>query len=252
MSSWWTTIGTCWRTASPNAHAEPHEPTVVDDEVWAGKGASQRLEDLEDEFGEDVRQCVRKLRRVLVSPALLRRHRAARMPLAVDQRCFYWRDAGAPRLLKSCWRGPSIALMRENDDRGKPHTYWLAHATSLMRCARNTCDLPSRMRARTFRTPWRQPNRQQSKYEHVPPSSTLTFVRPHPPPLDIPNDAEDVAPDYKPDPSGPRTPAQAAPLQPPHPQQTPPGRPAAAQANRVSPNRRPYLHHHPGRPHHRP
>ncbi len=67
--------------------------------------------------------------------ALLRRHRVLRMPLAVRQLSFYWRIAGAPRLLKKRWRGPAIFLTREDDAQGKPHTYWIVHATSPLRCA---------------------------------------------------------------------------------------------------------------------
>ena len=67
--------------------------------------------------------------------ALLCRHRSLRVPLAVGQKCFYWRDAGAPRLQKNRWRGPAIVLMREDDGEGRPHTYWIVHSTSLLRCA---------------------------------------------------------------------------------------------------------------------
>ena len=67
--------------------------------------------------------------------ALLRRHRVLRVPLAVGQQCFYWRDAGAPRLQKVRWRGPAKVAMREDDEQGKPITYWIVHATSLIRVA---------------------------------------------------------------------------------------------------------------------
>ncbi len=67
--------------------------------------------------------------------ALLRRHRAIKMPMAIGQKCYYWREAGAPRLLKCRWRGPATALMREEDQAGRPHTYWVVHGTSLLRVA---------------------------------------------------------------------------------------------------------------------
>ena len=67
--------------------------------------------------------------------ALLRRHRAIRMPLAVGQKCFYWRDAGAPRLQKQRWRGPATVVMREDDNLGNPKTYWVVHVASLIRVA---------------------------------------------------------------------------------------------------------------------
>ncbi len=61
--------------------------------------------------------------------------RALRMPLAVGQTCFYWRDAGAPRLQKNRWRGPATVVMREDDAESTPHTYWVVHRTSLVRVA---------------------------------------------------------------------------------------------------------------------
>ena len=67
--------------------------------------------------------------------ALLRRHRIFKMTLAVGQKCFYWRHAGAPRLQKNRWRGPAHVVMVEKDENGRPTTYWLVHATALIRCA---------------------------------------------------------------------------------------------------------------------
>jgi len=58
--------------------------------------------------------------------ALLRRHRTLRMPLAVGQSCFFWREAGVPRLQKNRWRGPATVVMREDDPTtGKPTVYCL-------------------------------------------------------------------------------------------------------------------------------
>ncbi len=67
--------------------------------------------------------------------ALLRRHRVLRMPLAVGQTRFYWQDDGAPHLQKNRWHSPEIVLMREDDAQQKPHAYWIAHTTALLRCA---------------------------------------------------------------------------------------------------------------------
>ena len=68
--------------------------------------------------------------------ALLRRHRALRMPLVVGQKAFYWRMSGVPRLQKNRWRGPAVVVMREDaPETGRPMTYWIVHATSLLRVA---------------------------------------------------------------------------------------------------------------------
>jgi len=66
--------------------------------------------------------------------ALLRRHRTLTAPLSVGQHCFYRRESGAPRLRKSRWRGPATVVMIEYNH-NKPVTYWLVHATNLIRCA---------------------------------------------------------------------------------------------------------------------
>ena len=70
-----------------------------------------------------------------VRRALLRRHRALKAPLVVGQICYFWREAGAPRLQKNRWKGPATVVMREDNHEGKPTCYWLVHGTSLVRCA---------------------------------------------------------------------------------------------------------------------
>ena len=71
-----------------------------------------------------------KLRR-----ALLRRYSGENAPLRAGQLCFYWRDARSTDLMKIRWRGPARVILREDDDEGKPLTYWVAHGTQLLRCA---------------------------------------------------------------------------------------------------------------------
>ena len=37
--------------------------------------------------------------------------------------------------MKSKWHGPATVCMREDDEQGRPRVYWVAHGTSLLRCA---------------------------------------------------------------------------------------------------------------------
>ncbi len=59
-----------------NMHAEQpeyttttEEPKVVDDKVWTRKGLLERLEELRQEFGENVQRYVRKLHHGLGHPS---------------------------------------------------------------------------------------------------------------------------------------------------------------------------------------
>ena len=48
----------------------------------------------------------------------------------------YWRDARHADLVKIRWLGPATVIFREDDpSTGKPHLYWIAHGTQLLRCA---------------------------------------------------------------------------------------------------------------------
>ena len=73
----------------------------------------------------------RRLRR-----ALLRRYAGSNTLLEPGQACFYWRDARHADLVKIRWLGPATVVLREDDpSTGKPHLYWIAHGTQLLRCA---------------------------------------------------------------------------------------------------------------------
>ena len=71
-----------------------------------------------------------KLRR-----ALLRQYQGTNFPIEVGQLCHFWRDQREDKLTKIRWHGPARVVMREDDDQGVPHTYWLAWKTQLLRCA---------------------------------------------------------------------------------------------------------------------
>ena len=72
-----------------------------------------------------------KLRR-----ALLRRYAGTNMLLRPGQKCYYWRDARAPDLIKIRWKGPAVVVAREDDPSdGRPRVYWISHKTQLLRCA---------------------------------------------------------------------------------------------------------------------
>ena len=71
-----------------------------------------------------------KLRR-----ALLRQYQGTNFPIEVGQLCHFWRDQREDKLTKIRWHGPARVVMREDDDQGAPHTYWLAWKTQLLRCA---------------------------------------------------------------------------------------------------------------------
>ena len=53
--------------------------------------------------------------------------------LAIGQRCWYWRDAGAGILRKARWRGPARVVAIEPV--GDTQVLWLCHGTSLVRCS---------------------------------------------------------------------------------------------------------------------
>ena len=53
----------------------------------------------------------------------------------VGQKVFFWRIQGAGILQKNRWRGPARVVAVETDDSGKERVIWLAHGTSLLRCA---------------------------------------------------------------------------------------------------------------------
>ena len=68
--------------------------------------------------------------------ALLRRYAGSNTLLEPGQACFYWRDARHADLVKIRWLGPATVILREDDpSTGKPHLYWIAHGTQLLRCA---------------------------------------------------------------------------------------------------------------------
>ena len=68
--------------------------------------------------------------------ALLRRYAGSNTLLEPGQACFYWRDARHADLVKIRWLGPATIILREDDpSTGKPHLYWIAHGTQLLRCA---------------------------------------------------------------------------------------------------------------------
>ena len=66
--------------------------------------------------------------------ALLRKYSGTNAPLQSGQTCWYWRDARASDLVKIRWKGPARVILREDDDKGKPVTYWIVHGTQLLRC----------------------------------------------------------------------------------------------------------------------
>ena len=73
----------------------------------------------------------RRLRR-----ALLRRYAGSNTLLEPGQSCYYWRDARQADLVKIRWLGPATVILREDDPTsGRPHLYWIAHGTQLLRCA---------------------------------------------------------------------------------------------------------------------
>ena len=84
---------------------KPQGPTSITHDTWnpSAHHDALTLPAFEEEL--ERRKCARmafikadsdaRLRR-----ALLRRHRTIKMPLVIGQKCFYWRDAGAPCLLK--------------------------------------------------------------------------------------------------------------------------------------------------------
>ena len=67
--------------------------------------------------------------------ALLRRYAGSNVTLEPGQTCFYWRDARHGDLVKIRWLGPAKVILREDDEAGKPHLYWISHGTQLLRCA---------------------------------------------------------------------------------------------------------------------
>ena len=71
-----------------------------------------------------------KLRR-----ALLRKYEGDNSVLQIGQLCYFWRDARAADLVKIRWHGPAKVMIREDGADGKPHVYWLAFKTQLIRCA---------------------------------------------------------------------------------------------------------------------
>ena len=71
-----------------------------------------------------------KLRR-----ALLRKYAGTNLVLQPGQKCFFWRDARAPDLIKIRWKGPATVLMKEEDDDGRVKIYWLGYKTQLLRAA---------------------------------------------------------------------------------------------------------------------
>ena len=72
----------------------------------------------------------RKLRR-----ALLRQYQGTNIPLVSGQKCYFWRDARQADLVKIRWLGPAKIILREDDDQGRPHMYWVSYKTQLLRCA---------------------------------------------------------------------------------------------------------------------
>ena len=71
-----------------------------------------------------------KLRR-----ALLRKYAGTNQVLNPGQKCFFWRDARAPDLIKIRWKGPATVLMKEEDEDGRVKVYWLGYKTQLLRAA---------------------------------------------------------------------------------------------------------------------
>ena len=53
----------------------------------------------------------------------------------VGQKVFYWRIQGTNIFQKNRWRGPARVVAVESNDSHKPVVLWLAHGTSLVRCA---------------------------------------------------------------------------------------------------------------------
>ena len=58
-----------------------------------------------------------------------------RQEVAIGQKCWYWRVAGAGILKKAKWRGPARVVTIEKNDEGRPIVMWLVHGTSLIRCS---------------------------------------------------------------------------------------------------------------------
>ena len=67
--------------------------------------------------------------------AMNKNFRENRQEVAVGQKCWYWRVAGAGILRKAKWRGPARVVTIEKNDDGRPIVMWLVHGTSLIRCS---------------------------------------------------------------------------------------------------------------------
>ena len=71
-----------------------------------------------------------KLRR-----ALLRKYAGNNIMLLPGQTCFFWRDSRSADLVKIRWKGPATVLMREDNEDGRPHMYWIGCKSQLLRAA---------------------------------------------------------------------------------------------------------------------
>ena len=96
----------------------------------------------------------RKLRR-----ALLRQYQGTNIPLVSGQQCYFWRDARQADLVKIRWIGPARIILREDNEQGSPHMYWVSYKTQLLRCA------PHHVRADPSSTATRLDNLQEAKKE---------------------------------------------------------------------------------------
>ena len=55
--------------------------------------------------------------------------------LLPGQRCYFWRDSRSPDLVKIRWKGPATVLIREDNENGRPHIYWIGYKSQLLRAA---------------------------------------------------------------------------------------------------------------------
>ena len=72
-----------------------------------------------------------KLRR-----AMNQKYMERKQEVKIGQKCYYWRVQGSGNLKKNKWRGPAMCVACETaEESGKIIVQWLAHGTSLLRCA---------------------------------------------------------------------------------------------------------------------
>lgn len=180
-------------------NSNPRDPSAVTADEFSPTIQNNAIND--PEFAEELeRRQTAKLAFMKadadsrIRRALLRRHRLLRAPLAIGTICYFWREAGVPRLQKSKWRGPATVIMREDNQDGRPLCYWIVHGTSLIRCA------PEHVRPDvnepTTTTLQAQNVRAEDAIRGIRTRSTTQYVDlrgTEAPPMDVDTDDEDAA-----------------------------------------------------------